>query len=1358
MNFIKNIKGVNTLYNLRLVNPSISINGNLIPATYTQPLYNSNSNLYLNFNTNNFNSSGGTLNLNENQTFNNLITTTITTTNLQVIQDIYSDELHSNNVYASVANIENIISTKTYFENILQPLSFDTSDNLQVKYDDITIGLNAENELRVDFNGNIATRPYHPITSSKLADLIGVFPFLPDAAAVANFLGIPQAVYLETDFIGLRIEDDHFSFSNSINAAKLQLAQNIVAMDSNLTIGNIWADTQIKSLYLIAEASATLGNIRCDNINSSGEGTLGSLDVVSMTIQDLNCEGTITANNLIATTTTLGNTRITDDLLVSADSTMGNMNVLEMNIQTLVAEGDTTLNNLQVASTTADYIEGDDLFYTNGTITNLQITSTTSDYIEGDDLYYTTGTITNLIMGNIGDGLRYTGGTPNKLTLDLDNGLYITNTNKVGVKKGPGLKFNPDASGQLEVNLSETGGLSFYTDKITINAGTGLQITGNNLRVSETQSTLNITTSDISSANLINATISNIAGSIAGQGLTIEGGKLKPVAGRGLKIIEEVSGVSGYGIFLNLEPALDGRIEIGNGTGTTKTIGIQGAFKGTVDEIQRYMTTSTGIPLRLETYASSLFLIQAGELATATLLFDYFVSNIPLRQRDTCLLGVIDMAVALTAWQATATAELAYAKGNVDVLKNIVDNRNGTGDAFLNTADVVAVGSNSLMINTSKSSIYIPTLTCENLMIKNSFNATASNIQCYALTSTTDISSNNLVVVNHTCQVLHTSVSNVIGLTATNANLVNITSISNAKISDTTILNMRATNTTMTSITALSSNTDTATITNGTLVNSSISNLRGTNTTLTNISTVNADINNTTITNGNMVNTTITNIQSTNTTNTNLRSTNTTLTNIQSTDITSSTMRATDVISTNTTSVNTRASFANIINSILQSSSITNLLSSNANLLTITSPNVLITNANLVNTTSTNIVATNLTSSTALISSANLLSITSPNVVITNANLVNTTSTNIQSTNITTNTILITNANIVNATIQNFNTTNTFTDITTTNMLCSNANLVNTTSTNIRATDITTNTILITNANIVNATIQNFNTTNTFTDITTTNMLCSNANLVNTTSTNIRATNISTNNMSVSGGNIRFDKINTGLEYNNLMNLTMDGNTVNIYPTNLSSATIWGFEFGNQSWSDTYPAIRAVNGLNRLSLRSGDFEIRQGQTTASYMILTGRDTQKQGIRIEDSTSGGYPDTRTTKWDIYKPTSPNTELRFNNGSADKIVFTSDGDVALNRVFTQIGSFSLTGSYTTLQTLTTGGAYQISCISSGGLYGVFIVYPNPANVVEYISGGSNGSAGGIQCQLSGNNVQLRSYDSSSYTIDYSILRML
>ena len=126
MNFIKNIKGVNTLYNLRLVNPSISINGNLIPATYTQPLYNSNSNLYLNFNTNNFNSSGGTLNLNENQTFNNLVATTITTTNLQVIQDIYTDELNSNNIYASVANIENIISTRTYFENIVEPLSYYT--------------------------------------------------------------------------------------------------------------------------------------------------------------------------------------------------------------------------------------------------------------------------------------------------------------------------------------------------------------------------------------------------------------------------------------------------------------------------------------------------------------------------------------------------------------------------------------------------------------------------------------------------------------------------------------------------------------------------------------------------------------------------------------------------------------------------------------------------------------------------------------------------------------------------------------------------------------------------------------------------------------------------------------------------------------------------------------------------------------------------------------------------------------------------------------------------------------------------------------------------------------------------------
>ena len=260
--------------------------------------------------------------------------------------------------------------------------------------------------------------------------------------------------------------------------------------------------------------------------------------------------------------------------------------------------------------------------------------------------------------------------------------------------------------------------------------------------------------------------------------------------------------------------------------------------------------------------------------------------------------------------------------------------------------------------------------------------------------------------------------------------------------------------------------------------------------------------------------------------------------------------------------------------------------------------------------------------------------------------------------------------------------------------------------------------------------------------------------------------------MRVSGGNIRFDRINTGLEYNNLMNLTMDGNTVNIYPTNLSSATIWGFEFGNQSWSDTYPTIRAVNGLNRLSLRFGDLEIRQNQTSASYMILTGRDTQKQGIRIEDSTFGGYPDTRTTRWDIYKPAS-GSNLIFNNNSSDILTLNSSGtittnatisnlrntgDITTSRVFSSNGSFSLTGSYTTLQTLTTGGAYQISCLGSTGLFGVFIVYPNPVNVVEYISGGSNGSAGGIQCQLSGNNVQLRSYDSSSYTIDYSILRML
>ena len=71
---------------------------------------------------------------------------------------------------------------------------------------------------------------------------------------------------------------------------------------------------------------------------------------------------------------------------------------------------------------------------------------------------------------------------------------------------------------------------------------------------------------------------------------------------------------------------------------------------------------------------------------------DYIVGNVPLRQRETVLLGVTDKVVGLVIWQATINANLDTVRNIVDYIDTVLGPRRGDSDVWSTTSIYAPLG------------------------------------------------------------------------------------------------------------------------------------------------------------------------------------------------------------------------------------------------------------------------------------------------------------------------------------------------------------------------------------------------------------------------------------------------------------------------------------------------------------------------------------------------------------------------------------------------------------------------------------------------------------------------------------------
>jgi hypothetical protein len=545
-----------------------------------QPLSFSNNLLSLNLSTNsNFYVSSGNLTLDlstinnnsintTNLTSSNLLTTNLTSSNINssnlVVSNITSSNLitsnlntsnltssnifNSFNIYSyaldSVYNtLENIVSTNLTtsslqstnssigtlrFNNLNQPLYFNTNSNLDVKYDGATIKLNNQNELSVrasDFM--IGIDPMNVVSISEYASLFGV-----SLNDLAFLFGIDTDLISNYTVVSLSYEDQHFEEYGTLNS---RLA---LKLPSNKQV--CFVDTDFSGTKSIRGMSGFLADFGSNRI------TISNLRTLDLTGDDANINY-ITCANIRATSDNNQIPKLTGTHLIYTNSTLTNIKGTNADLSF------STIDNLRTTNITSTSIKTTNIDITNATIDNLRTTNITSTSLQTTNLEVSSFTCGNLKQNGFG-----TMGNLNILSVEI-------------------LNLNNDGDGTLQnvmITRSTTSNAFITTGTIgNLNINDNLKIENNctilqNLRVGNTINSNKVIVSDTAPSLNTELTskgyVDNISYIIAGAGLTKTGSTLAVNANPAGNLISTETGIdfnpatkttfTGYGTrIVNLE-------------------------------------------------------------------------------------------------------------------------------------------------------------------------------------------------------------------------------------------------------------------------------------------------------------------------------------------------------------------------------------------------------------------------------------------------------------------------------------------------------------------------------------------------------------------------------------------------------------------------------------------------------------------------------------------------------------------------------------------------------------------------------------------------------------------------------------
>jgi hypothetical protein len=722
------------------------------------------------------------------------------------------------------------------------------------------------------------------------------------------------------------------------------------------------------------------------------------------TISHLAVDNEVDTYDLIVNNTGSIATLRVDEMRHGGSATLGNLNVLSADfVGNVKIDSNCTISHLAVDNEvdTYDLKVNNDTTMNNVAVDGLLDTwdlkvnnNATMDNLRISDLNGTNATIQNLNvvqMATIGSYLR------------VNNNAYIAQNLNVQqeISTGSLHAYTQVFSDKLKVQTYTTLGSLFVETNSTIPSIHSTHITSSNIKC------LNSPTDNYDVVNKQYLSTS----STRGNGINCSWNSDRFV------------------ISANISSALGSSITVT--PGTSISIGIDSAMQTAMNEMKQWLTPAFGIPARIELWAGTRYILQSAELAAASASFDYLVTNIPLRQRDTVLLGVTDEVIGLVFWQSTVNA-------NLDTVRNIVDNTDTVLGSRRGDADVWSTGSNRLVINNTK------TIEITNL---NTSNGTITNIRSSDITSS-NIRSNNIIlndfmkITNRTsngnCKIVFENddtinsrdkvmisshnTSGYFGISDLHFCLNNETNNNNVSLSDSRLViksngfiginqsnpqeyldvfgSVKASTLKSTDLTTGTLHTNIGNITGlnagGVITNTLTLNGTDISTKLNSIDTSISNLNFSTITNLNSTNATISNlIVGTTNVSTKLASIDTSISNLDFSTITNlnSTNATISNLIVGTTNVSTKLNSIDTSISNLDFSTITNLNSTNATISNL-----------IVGTTN---VSTKLASIDTSISN---LSFTPNFTNITNTNLVSTNST-------------ITNLTVTNSTISNFSPT-----------------------------------------------------------------------------------------------------------------------------------------------------------------------------------------------------------------------------------------------------------------------------------------------------------------------------------------------
>jgi hypothetical protein len=213
-----------------------------------------------------------------------------------------------------------------------------------------------------------------------------------------------------------------------------------------------------------------------------------------------------------------------------------------------------------------------------------------------------------------------------------------------------------------------------------------------------------------------------------------------------------------------------------------------------------------------------------------------------------------------------------------------------------------------------------------------------------------------------------------------------------------------------------------------------------------------------------------------------------------------------------------------------------------------------------------------------------------------------------------------------------------------------------------------------------------------------------------------------------------------------------------IYATDATGSAILTTNGGGEgilSVNTANPLRMLINGSERMRITSSG-NVGIGTTSPTGAKLDVRDDSVNSIRWgSTSTQYGF-----TSWDtnlaIIGGIGASTSIGFwTNGNTERMRITSAGHIQTNGnpVYAFNGSISIGGSYQTIFAAVSGGVYLVSVTtdSADGTFGLLTVINDPDKSLGMIYGNN------ISLQFSGDNVQMKSTNGSTYNTTWTATRL-